>query len=262
MTDESSLHRRLRLLYTGRSQAAEWFRYGLIAFDVATILYFVATAALPENELLTAVDFCLGLVILLDFAARMWIAPRRLRALLQIYTLADLVVLTSLLLAPFVDLEVAFLRILRGLRLLHSYHLVRDLRRESAFFRRHEDTIYASVNLFVFVFVVTSMVYVVAFEERTGYAAYVDALYFTVATLTTTGFGDITLNTPGGKLLSVFIMVVGVALFVQLARAVFRPPKVRHTCRTCGLERHDPDAIHCKHCGEALRIRTEGSDSA
>jgi voltage-gated potassium channel len=260
--EESSLRRRVRLLYTGRSETAEWFRYGLIAFDVATILYFVATAALPEKGWVTIVDVALGVLILFDFSARMWIAPRRLRALLQIYTLADLVVVASLLLAPFLHLDVAFLRILRGLRLLHSYHLVRDLRRESAFFRRHEDAIYAGVNLFVFIFVTTSMVYVVGFEERTGYAAYIDALYFTVATLTTTGFGDITMTTPGGKLLSVFIMVVGVALFVQLARAVFRPPKVRYTCPGCGLERHDPDAIHCKHCGESLRIRTEGADGA
>lgn len=260
--DEPAFRRQLRLLYTGRSETAEWFRYALITFDVASILYFVATAALPQNGLLSLVDISLGLVILADFAARMWIAPDRWRALRQIYTLADLVVLTSLLLGPFIDLDMAFLRILRGLRLLHSYHLVRDLRRESAFFRRHEDTIYAGVNLFVFVFVTTSLVYVLAFEERTGYAAYVDALYFTVATLTTTGFGDITLTTPAGKLLSVFIMVVGVALFVQLARAVFRPPKVRYPCPTCGLERHDPDAIHCKHCGEALRIRTEGAESS
>lgn len=261
-SEETPLRRSIRLLYTGRSARAEWFRYGLIAFDVASILYFVATAAVPENALLARIDLLLGILILTDFSARMWIAPRRGRALLQIYTLADIAVVFSLLLGPYIDLDVEFLRILRGLRLLHSYHLVHDLRRESSFFRRHEETVYASVNLFVFVFVTTSMVYAVGFEERTGYAAYVDALYFTVATLTTTGFGDITLTTPVGKLLSVFIMVVGVALFVQLARAVFRPPKVRYSCRTCGLERHDPDAIHCKHCGERVRIRTEGADGS
>jgi voltage-gated potassium channel len=81
-----------------------------------------------------------------------------------------------------------------------------------------------------------------------------------VATLTTTGFGDITMTTPGGKLLTVFIMVVGVALFIQLARAVFQPSKVHYKCSECGLTRHDPDAVHCKHCGESLKIETEGGD--
>jgi voltage-gated potassium channel len=134
----------------------------------------------------------------------------------------------------------------------------RDLRHESLFFRRHEDAILAAVNLIVFIFVTTSFVFVLAFDEEAGIVGYVDALYFTVATLTTTGFGDITMTTTGGKLLSVFIMVVGVALFVQLARAIFQSSKIKHKCPECGLNRHETDAIHCKHCGEPLKIETEG----
>ncbi|WP_366916814.1 potassium channel family protein [uncultured Nitratireductor sp.] len=98
-----------------------------------------------------------------------------------------------------------------------------------------------------------------AFDDQAGITGYVDALYFTVATLTATGFGDITMTTPGGKLLSVFIMVVGVALFVQLARAIFQPSRIKYTFPECGLNRHEPDAIHCKHCGELLKTETDGA---
>jgi len=255
---DNGLRRTVRLLYEGRSRRAVLFRYALIVFDVATILYFIVAAAAPSTTAFVWVNGFIGVLILLDFSARLWIAPNRVRVLMQIYTLADIVVVASLLLAPFIAQDVAFLRILRGLRLIHSYHLIRDLRRDSIFFRRHEDAVYAAVNLFVFVFVTTSLVFVVAFDDRAGPAAYIDALYFTVATLTTTGFGDITMTTPGGRLLSVFIMVVGVALFVQLARAIFQPSKVRYKCPECGLSRHEPDAIHCKHCGEPLKIQTEG----
>jgi len=257
---KDNLHRRIRLLYTGRSANARRFRYGLIVFDAASIVYFILTAALPHTALMYAVNAVLGVLILADLAARLWISENRSRELRRIYTLADIVVVASLLLAPFFTDAVAFLRILRGLRLIHSYHLIRDLRRESRFFRLHEDAIYAAVNLFVFLFITTSFVFVFAFDERAGADAYIDALYFTVATLTTTGFGDITMTTPGGKLLSVFIMVVGVALFIQLARAVFQPSKVHYKCPECGLLRHDPDAIHCKHCGHSLKIETEGSE--
>jgi len=253
------LHRTIRLLYTGRSQRARRFRYGLIIFDSLTIVYFILTAALPVSPLTTAVNAVLGGVILLDLTARLWISEDRRRELARIHTLADLIVVGSLLLAPFVAENLGFLRVLRGLRLIHAYHLLRDLRHESRFFRLHEDAILAAVNLVVFIFVTTSLVFVVAFEPHSGFAGYVDALYFTVATLTTTGFGDITMTTPGGKLLSVFIMVVGVALFVQLARAVFQPSKIRYECPECGLNRHEPDAIHCKHCGEPVKIETDGS---
>jgi voltage-gated potassium channel len=171
--------------------------------------------------------------------------------------LADIVVILSLLLAAFAE-NLAFLRIVRALRLLRSYHLLRDLRAQSAWFRLHEDIIQRTVNLGVFMFIVTSVVYVTQHAFNPKIASYVDALYFTITTLTTTGFGDITLIGTGGRLLAVVIMFVGVGLFLRLLQAIFRPTKVRFECPDCGLLIHDVDAVHCKHCGRLLHIRDEG----
>ena len=60
---------------------------------------------------------------------------------------------------------------------------------------------------------------------------YVDALYFTVTTLSTTGFGDITLVGNSGKLLSVAIMIFGISLFLRLVQVVLRPPKAHFPAR-------------------------------
>ncbi len=89
--------------------------------------------------------------------------------------------------------------------------MLRDLRRDTALFRKHEEAAIAGVNLFVFVFVSTSIELVLQYDRVSGHAGYLDALYLTVTTLTTTGYGDITLATPGGKLLAVLMMRVGVA---------------------------------------------------
>lgn len=245
-------------LYTGSSQRATNFRYGLIVFDLMTIAFFVATAPAFPTPLILTVDFILGLFILTDFLARLWIAPDKARMLRQLYTLADILVILTLLLAPFISTNFAFLRVLRALRLLHSYHVLRDLRRETAFFRRYEEVIVACVNLAVFIFLATALVFTLQYRRNPDIESYVDALYFTVTTLTTTGFGDITMTGSGGRLLAVGIMVVGVALFFRLAQAAFRPAKVRYTCPNCGLNRHEPDAVHCKHCGQTINIATEG----
>lgn len=255
---ESGLHRSVRLLYTGRGRRSAMFRYGLVVFDIATIIYFLLTVAAEKQHLFMYIDIAIGALILADFGARLWIADNRRKMLLRVYTIADLIVITSLVLAPLLTENLAVLRVLRGLRLIHSYHLLHDLRRDVDFFRVHEDAVLAAVNLFVFVFVTTSIVYVLRFQDEASIANYIDALYYTVATLTTTGYGDITLSTPGGKIVSVCIMIFGVALFVRLARAIFQPAKVRYKCRECGLNRHDPDAVHCKHCGEPVKIETEG----
>lgn len=201
----------------------------------------------------------IGAIILLDFLARLWIAPRKLRMLRQVYTLADLLVIASLLAAPIIDQNLAFLRLLRVLRLLHSYAVLRDLRQGASFFRENEDVIVRSVNLLVFILVATGVVFSYSFGRNADIDSYLAALYFTVSALTTTGFGDIVLHGTGGRLLAVVIMVVGVALFIRLAQAMFSPTKVRHTCPDCGLDRHEPDAVHCKHCGRMLKIRTHGS---
>ena len=53
-------------------------------------------------------------------------------------------------------------------------------------------------------------------------------------------------------------MIFGVTLFLNLARTLFQPRKVRFECPKCGLQRHDLDAVHCKACGQVLKIPDEG----
>jgi len=77
--------------------------------------------------------------------------------------------------------------------------------------------------------------------------------------LTTTGFGDITLPGTAGRLITVVIMIFGVTLFLNLAKALLAPSKVRFPCPVCGLQRHDSDAVHCKACGTVLNIPDEGA---
>lgn len=254
-----ALKQTLTRLYTGQDAASRRFRYALIIFDAATIVLFIAIAPFPPTVFLEFCGLIIGLLILADLLARYWIADNRREMLTRIYTIADIIVILSLLVAPFMEGNLAFLRILRGLRIIHSYHLMQDLRRSSRFFARHEDAVIAAVNLLVFIFFVTSVVFAIFVDKERGVEGYIDALYFTVTTLTTTGFGDLTPQTPGAKLFTVMIMVVGVALFVQLARAVIQPAKVHYACPSCGLKRHDMDAVHCKHCGAIVRIETEGA---
>lgn len=254
------LRDRVRLLYDGRSRRATRFRYALLVFDAASIMFFLATATLPLTPVLLLADAALALVILADLTARFWIATNRLRLLRQVYILADIAVIATLVGAPFLGQEYTVLRLLRALRLVHSHHLLRDLRRDSTLFRRNEDTVVAAVHLLVFTFAMTALVFTLRAGQEPGLDNYVDALYFTVTTLTTTGFGDIIMTTPLGRVLAVGIMVMGVGLFLRLVRAIFTPAKVRHKCPECGLLRHDVDAIHCKHCGLELKIETEGAD--
>jgi len=252
------LRTRLNRLYNGRSKRAARFRFSLLAFDIFTISFFVVSSLLPEAGWVFAADIAIGCAIALDFGIRLWLANSKTRYMFRLTTITDIIVIVSLL-APAVVQNFVFLRVLRALRLLRSYHVLRDLRTRNAFFRRNEEIVQSVINLAVFIFVVTAMVYVLQVRTNPQITSYIDALYFTIATLTTTGFGDITLQGSTGRLLAVGMMVFGVALFLRLVQTIFRPQKVRYKCPVCGLSRHDPDAIHCKHCGHTLNIETEGN---
>lgn len=259
MPQTSGFRALLRSLYFGEDRRARLFRYGLVGFDVLTIAVFVLAASAADSWWILPIDFVLGVLLSVELAARLYAGNNRLRHILSWTTAADVIVIGSLLL-PAVMENLGFLRVVRGLLLLRSYQLVRDLRSDSVWFRRYEDVIQRTLSLAVFIFVVTSVVYVTQHDVNSQIKNYIDALYFTITTLTTTGFGDITLIGPGGRLISVVIMIVGVALFLRLLQAVFRPSKIRFECPACALQIHDIDAVHCKHCGRVLAIPDEGAD--
>lgn len=247
----------LQSLYEDDTPQAHRFRYGLLTFDFFTILFVIATSFFPHTDLVEVADMILGALILADFVFRFWIERKKKAFFFRLASWADIVAMVSFL-APIAGEGFGFLRILRTLRLLHTYELLDRLRKDFTYFRRHEDIVLATVNLFVFLFVMTGLIYALQYGSNPQIKNYADALYFTVTTLTTTGFGDITLTGTSGRMLSVGVMIVGVTLFLRLAQVLFRPPKVRQECEHCGLLLHDPDAVHCKHCGETIRIRTEG----
>jgi voltage-gated potassium channel len=251
------MHKQIDHLYNGNNKTSIRFRWGLLGFDALTILYFVVSSFFHYIHEMRWLEISIGIIYLLEFVARSYISKSRLRDIFHPVGLADLIVIASLL-APTLAANFSFLRIARALRLLRSYHVIKALRRQSSFVRANEEIIFSVVNLLVFIFVITAVVLVSQEGKNSGIANYVDALYFTITTLTTTGFGDITLLGTDGRILAVLIMIFGISLFLRLIQTIFRPAKVKYACPTCGLNRHDSDAVHCKHCGEVVRIKTEG----
>ena len=181
-----------------------------------------------------AIDGAIAMAMIADYAARFWIDKRKVRFAFEPLNIIDLVVIATLIAGPFVE-NWTFLRVLRSVRLLRSHRVLADLRRRVPFLRRHQELVAAVVNLGVFLFVITALVYMLQHRSNPQIDSYIDALYFTVTTLTTTGFGDITMKDEAGRLLAVVIMIVGFALFLRLIQAVFRPEKVRFRCPDCGL---------------------------
>ncbi len=245
----------LRRLYHGRTPAAFRFQMAVIVIDLAIIAFFIASPVLSETRSFLWIDYSVAALVAADMIARLLASTDMLRLLKQPASWVDIFILATLLF-PQALANLGFLRILRLWSLARSHVLWRPL--ELRGLRAWREPIVAVVNLVTFLFIITGFVYTFFFLEGAGIEGYVDALYFTVATITTTGFGDIVLPGIAGKLTAIVTMIVGISLFVKLAQAVFRPSKVFYECPHCALQRHEPDAVHCKACGHLLKIPDEG----
>jgi voltage-gated potassium channel len=256
-TGFAGLRSRLRLLYHSQSPFAQRFQFAVLIVDLSIIVFFIATPLLRENESFLWIDYSIAALLLADLVARALASTDILRWLRQMPVIIDVFILVTLL-APTWLVNLGFLRILRLWTLTRTSTFWRPLKKRHL--GQYQEPIQAVINLLVFLFVVTGFVYTVFANRGEGgsIAGYVDALYFTVATVTTTGFGDIVLPGTLGKLASIVIMIIGISLFVRLAQAIFRPTKVHFPCPQCGLQKHDPDAVHCKACGHILNIPDQG----
>lgn len=259
---ESASHRaawrdRLRELYIGEETRDVRFQWAVGIVDLAIIVFFIFAPVLAEEPSFLWIDYSVAVLLILDLGTRALAARSFRRWIARPTVWVDFIVLATLL-APLWLANLGFLRILRLWTLSKKDLFWRSLRRRG--YQEWEDVGRAAINLLTCLFVITGFVYTAFAQEGSGMEGYVDALYFTVATVTTTGFGDITLPGTAGKLTSIVTMIVGISLFVRLAQALFKPYKVFFPCPQCALQRHEPDAVHCKACGHILAIPDEGAD--
>ena len=75
------------------------------------------------------------------------------------------------------------------------------------------DALRFRLKIFIFIFLVILLTGVVGFIYIEG-LAFVDALYFTIVTIATVGYGDIHPVTYTGKILSLILIVCGVGTFL------------------------------------------------
>ena len=82
-------------------------------------------------------------------------------------------------------------------------------------------------------------------------------MYFSIVTMTTVGFGDVTPISEIGRLLTVLMILTGIALIPwqvgDLIKQIIKTANVvERICSGCGLDLHDEDAKFCKICGKKL----------
>ncbi len=89
-------------------------------------------------------------------------------------------------------------------------------------------------------------------------------MYWAVVTMATVGFGDIVPQTVLGRFVTSVLILIGYSIIAvptgiytaELASTMREAEQAARRdargCPDCGLEGHEPDALHCRKCGGKL----------
>ena len=244
------------------------------AFDVALILAILASVCVVMLETVPSVHADLGPVLraaewfftilfTLEYAARLWCAPRPGRYARSFFGVVDLVSILPTYLSLLLPGAQALL-VVRSLRLLRVFRVLKlgEYTSEASSLRhalarsRQKITVFLAVVL-TLVLVLGSLMYLVE-GPANGFTSIPRSVYWAIVTLTTVGYGDITPHTVAGQVLASVVMILGYGIIavptgivtVELGRGSGASPA--RGCRRCGLAGHEVDARYCRRCGEAL----------
>lgn len=248
---------RLRALYFGHTQTALRFQGVLIALDMAVIAFFIASQFIRDQSWFWMLDAVIGAFVAADLSARLLALGTLKRWLKFPTTWIDLVVLATLLF-PALLYNWGFLRILRLWTLVNSERFWNVLARGKWDDTYVEDLTKAATTLVVFVFLAAGVAQALFLNTHPELNDFLDAIYFVVTSLTTTGYGDITIDTPAGRLFSIGLMLAGISLFFTIAQRAFAPQQKIQRCTGCGLDRHGLSANYCCNCGRELTAPLRG----
>ena len=224
--------------------------------DISAVIFFVlSTFIFIEAPIVFIIDLMFLMYFILDYSGKMYFSENKKETFFDKYNLIDLIIILTFI--P-IGLNLIFLRSIRLFRVVKVYHAFRHHKIYSKDLIRNEEVIKSIINLFVFIMISTGIIYVFQVDANPQINNYLDALYFTVSTISTTGYGDITPTGDFGFFLTIIIMILGITLFFKFANDVVKSDKVFYKCKSCGLLKHEPDAIRCKHCGKPLKIKNEG----
>lgn len=238
--------------------------YAILASVLAVMVDSVGWLSLEYHSLLLTAEWVFTALFTLEYITRIYCSPKPWRYIRSFYGIVDLFsILPTYLMLIFPNVGfLLVIRLLRVLRIFRILRLVRYLSEMNILMRAMLQSRRKILIFFTFVLVLSaifgSLMYIVEGPEH-GFSSIPKSIYWTIVTITTVGYGDITPQTPLGQVIAAIAMLTGYSIIAvptgiltaELAQEMMRG-KLARLCKACGRTGHDQDAEFCKHCGSEL----------
>lgn len=257
-----------RIIFGTDTKLGRYFDIGLILciiFSVALVfLDTVASINAKYGELISTLEWGFTFIFTLEYILRLYCSAHPIRYVRSFYGVVDLLsVLPSYLALFFPGANFTLvIRILRLFRIFRVFKLLRYLSEGNILLRamlqsgRKVFIFFFSVSLIVMV--LSAVMYVVEGPSN-GFTSIPKSIYWTIVTITTVGYGDITPATNLGQAIAAFTMLLGYSIIAiptgiltaEISQEISRNKDLRR-CSNCLKTGHENDAVYCDHCGSEL----------
>jgi voltage-gated potassium channel len=114
----------------------------------------------------------------------------------------------------------------------------------------------------ILVTILGSAMYLIEGAEH-GFTSIPAAIYWSIVTMTTVGYGDMAPATVSGKVLASVVMILGYSIIAvptgivtaEIVEGAAAARKITtRSCPGCLSEGHDRDATYCKDCAAPLEV--------
>jgi voltage-gated potassium channel len=216
LINKDSLH---RLLNDSDQPSAKLLSFTIQGLIILSLVTF-SISTLPELspvtiKILSIIETVTVIVFSLEYVLRIYAAEQKLRFIFSFYGLVDLVAILPYYLTTGLDLRaVRVFRLLRLMRILKLYKY------NAALNRFHHALRMVREELIIFGFISTILLFLSAigiyyFEHAAQpdkFKSVFHALWWSLTTLTTVGYGDIYPITAGGKIFTFFVLIIGLGV--------------------------------------------------
>ena len=239
---------------------------------IYTILFSVLVVILDSMNALSSdfrpylktLEWALTLLFTLEYVVRIYCSPNPWKYVRSFYGIVDLLsILPTYLGLIYTDISyLLIIRLLRVLRVFRILKLIRYIGEANLLARSLLQSRRKIMVFFSFVFVLAvifgSLMFVVEGPEN-GFTSIPRSVYWTIVTITTVGYGDITPHTVLGQLIAALVMLTGYSIIAvptgiftaEIAQEMQRQRDLKH-CQHCHKSSHEADAEYCRHCGAQL----------
>jgi voltage-gated potassium channel len=261
----STLH---EVIFEAETRSGKLFDIFLIIFILLSVLIVMLDSvnqiSADYGAFFFILEWIFTLLFTLEYILRLLAVGQPLKYAKSFFGVIDLLSFLPTYFSLFLPGSQYFmvLRILRVLRIFRVLKLVQFLR-EVRMLRQALRASGRKIAVFLFtvitlVVIFGSLMYIIEGEEN-GFTSIPVSIYWSIVTLTTVGYGDISPNTGLGRAIAAIVMILGYSIIavptgivsVEMGKA-FKDAVSAEACPQCSAEGHDTDAIYCKFCGSKL----------